>query len=261
MQREIYQEVRYKALALSELGHNQLAEVSEPVARFLAAAPARIEDVSIARLWSRGNTLRRRLKAHDAAAASVDPTEPGILSTSVAEMLHDLVESYNVFVIGDPAGRELDQVRLGPQERDDAKTVIELAVSITDAVQRSEGLATDAAVEALTEQVAAARDAPVNVDGDQAIDLSRKTTSNFVIELLRSAYARVLAEPGFAWKEYRAGVYRGLGGATVAGVASWQAISFVANNAQALKIFAEQAFHNPTLVQIIDAISKLGGGQ
>jgi hypothetical protein len=73
MQREIYQEVRYKALALSELGHNQLAEVSEPVARFLAAAPARIEDVSIARLWSRGNTLRRRLKAHDAAAASVDP--------------------------------------------------------------------------------------------------------------------------------------------------------------------------------------------
>ena len=85
--------------------------------------------------------------------------------------------------------------------------------------------------------------------------------SGTVIELLRSAYARVLAEPGFAWKEYRAGVYRGLGGATVAGVASWQAISFVANNAQALKIFAEQAFHNPTLVQIIDAISKLGGGQ
>jgi hypothetical protein len=117
MQREIYQEVRYKALALSGLGHNQLAGMSEPVARFLTAAPELIEDVSITRLWSRGNTLRRRLRAHDTAAASGDPTDPAILSTSVAEMLRDLVESYNVFIVGDPAGRGLDQIRLGPQER------------------------------------------------------------------------------------------------------------------------------------------------
>ena len=209
------------------------------------------------RLWSRGNTLRRRLKANDAAAGSADPTDPAVLSNSVAEMLRDLVESYNVFVVGDPVGRELDQVRLGPQERDDAKAVVNLAVSITEAVQTSKGLATAAAIEALSEQLAAARNAPANVDGDQAIDLSRKTTGNFVVELLRSAYARVLAEPGFAWKEYRAGIYRALGVATVATV---PAVSFIANNAQALKMFVEQTFHNPTLVQIIDVISKIGGG-
>ena len=52
-QRELYQEVRHKALMLSELGHNQLAEMSEPVARFLAATPERIEDVSISALVSR----------------------------------------------------------------------------------------------------------------------------------------------------------------------------------------------------------------
>ena len=52
---------------------------------------------------------------------------------------------------------------------------------------------------------------------------------------LRSACARVRAEPGFAWKEYRAGVYRDLGAVTAAGVAGWPIISFVANNAQALK--------------------------
>jgi hypothetical protein len=109
------------------------------------------------------------------------------------------------------------------------------------------------------EQVEAARSAPPGIDGDQAVDLSRKTASNFVIELLRSAYAQVRTEPGFAWKEYRAGVYRGLGAVTAAGLAGWPVISFIANNAQALKMFAEQIFHNPTLVKIIDIISNLGG--
>jgi hypothetical protein len=151
MQHETYQEVRHKALALSALGHNQLAGMSEPVARFLAVAPDRIEDVSIARLWSRGNTLRSRLKAHDTAAALADPTDPAILSTSVAEMLRDLVESYNVFIVGDPSGRELDQVRMGPQERQRAEGIVDLALPIAKAVQESEGLATAAAIEALTE--------------------------------------------------------------------------------------------------------------
>jgi hypothetical protein len=231
--------------------------MSEPIARFLTAAPERIEDVSITRLWSRGNTWRSRLKAHDTAAMSVDRTDPAILSVSVAELLRDLVDTYNVFIVGDPTGRELDQVRLGPQERNDANAIVNLAVTITEAVQASEGLATAAAIEALAEQVEAARTAPPSIDGDQAIDLSRKTTINFVIELLRSACARVRAEPGFAWKEYRAGVYRGLGAVTAAGVAGWPIISFVANNARALKSFVEQTFHNPTLIKIIEVISKI----
>jgi hypothetical protein len=45
LQREIYQEVRYKALGLSGLGHNQLADLSEPISRFLAATPERLEAV------------------------------------------------------------------------------------------------------------------------------------------------------------------------------------------------------------------------
>jgi hypothetical protein len=256
MQREIYQEVRYKALALSGLGHNQLAGMSEPVARFLMAAPELIEDVSITRLWSRGNTLRRRLRAHDTAAASAEPTDPAILSTSVAEMLRDLVESYNVFIVGDPAGRELDQIRLGPQERDVAKVIVDLAVPLTEAVQVSEGLATAAAIEALVEQVEAARNTPPGVDGDQAIDLSRKTAGNFVAELLRGAYARIRAEPGFAWKEIRSGTYRYAVPGLIAGGYVPPIITFVVEQASNLKLFVEQAFHNPTLVKIIDVISR-----
>jgi hypothetical protein len=259
LQREMYQEVRLKAGALSALGHNQLADLSEPIGRFLATAPERIEDVSITRLWSRGNTLRLRLKAHATAAASTDPTDPALLPTLVAEMLRDVVESYNVFIAGDPRGRELDHVRLGPQEQDAARAIVDAALPIVEAVQASDGLASPAAVEALAEQVEAARDAPAGINGDQAIDLSSKTNSNLVLEILRSAWARVRAEPGFAWKEYRAGIYRGLGTMTVAGLAGWQIITFVVNNAEALKTFVQQAFHNPVLVRIIDLISQAGG--
>jgi hypothetical protein len=258
MQREIYQEVRHKALVLSALGHNQLAGMSEPVARFLAAAPDRIEDVSIARLWSRGNTLRRRLKAHDTAAALAEPTDPAILSASVGEMLRDLVESYNVFIVGDPSGRELDQVRLGPQERQRAELVVDLALPIAKAVQESEGVATAVATDALMEQIEAARDAPPGLDGEQAVDLSRKTTGNFVAELLRLAYARVRGEPGFAWKEIRAGTYRYTGPALIAGGYVSPIVAFVTAQASNLRLFVEQVFHNPTLVQIIDVVSKLG---
>jgi hypothetical protein len=204
--------------------------------------------------------MRRRLKAHDTAAASAaDPTDPAILSRSVAELLRDLVDTYNVFIVGDLNGRELDQVRLGPRERSEANEIVKLAATITEAVLVSEGLATAVAVEALAEQVDAARTAPSGIDGDQAVDLSRKTASNFVVELLRSAYARARAEPGFAWNEYRAGVYRGLGTVTAAGLASWSVISFVSNNAQALKTFVELTFHNPTLLKIIDVVATIGG--
>jgi hypothetical protein len=79
--------------------------------------------------------------------------------------------------------------------------------------------------------------------------------------ILRSACARVRAEPRFAWKEYRAGVYRGLGAVTAAGVAGWPIISFVANNAQALKSFVEETLHNSTLIKIIEVISKVGAVQ
>jgi hypothetical protein len=195
------------------------------------------------------------------AAASADPTDPAILSTSVAEMLRDLVESYNVFIVGDPAGRGLDQIRLGPQERDVAKVIVDLAVPLTEAVQVSEGLATAAAIEALVEQVEAARNTPLGVDGDQAIDLSRKTAGNFVAELLRGAYARIRAEPGFAWKEIRSGTYRYAVPGLIAGGYVPPIITFVVEQASNLKLFVEQAFHNPTLVKIIDVISRIGGAQ
>jgi hypothetical protein len=254
-QQEFYQEVRYKALALSGLGHNQLAELTEPVSRFLATAPEHYEDVSITRLWSRGNTLRQRLKAHDATVEATDPTDPAILPKLVAETLRDLVESYNIFIFGDPSGRELDQIRLGPQERELAEVIVGLATPIAVAVQASIGVATSSAKETLGQQLDTARVAPSGLDGDQAVEVARRTLGNFIAELLRSAYARVQGESGFAWKEFRAGTYRYAGPALIAGGYVTPIIDFVASQAGNLRSFVEQVFHNPLLSQIIEAIS------
>jgi hypothetical protein len=120
------------------------------------------------------------------------------LTSTVAEKLSDLVETFNVFIVGDPIGRELDEVRLGPQERQITRAAVDAAMPVVEAVGASEGLATAAAVEALTEQVEAARVAPADVVGDQAVTLSRNTSSNFVITLLRSAYVWLKGELGSA---------------------------------------------------------------
>jgi hypothetical protein len=174
-------------------------------------------------------------------------------------MLRDLVETYNISIVGDPAGRELDQVRIGPSERYKASAVIDLAAPIADAVRSSDGLATALAIDVLTEQVEAVRTAPQGVDGDQVVALYSKTTTHFVIEALRVAYTRIRAEPAFAWKEYRARAYRGLGAVTAGGILGLPIISFVVNNAQALKAFVEHVYRNPALIHIINFIAKLAG--
>jgi hypothetical protein len=267
-QRELFEEMRHKGFALAEVGHNLLAELSTPVERFCSALPEDIETVSISRVWSRGNTLRRHLKAHGIAIASDEPFDPARLPPIVAENLHDLVETFNVFILGDPKGRDLDQVRLGPQERVAAQAIVNASLPIAEAVKMSERLATVAAVDTLIEQVEAARDAPTGVDGDQAIDLSRKTATNFIGEALRVAYAPIRklisagsTEAEYALKEIRAGAYRAAGPAGIGGAYFYrqEIISFIVDNATNLKSFVEQAFHSPELARIIDVIVQTAG--
>jgi hypothetical protein len=262
LQRELYNEVRGKAQALAELGGNLLGDLVDPATRFRDCLPERIEDLSIVPSWSRGNTLRSRLKAHDLSTSNGEP-DLARLPPLVGETLRDLVHTWNIFIVGDPKGRELDEIRLGPQEIEVAKQVLAAAGPIVEAIESSENVATASAKDVVVEQAQAARTAPAGIDGDQAIDLSRKTMGNFVAELLRSVYVAVRRESGFAWKEYRAGIYRAAGTATAAGIGyaaynNWPAItSFIAENADPLKSFVTAAWHNPTLIEIIDWIVRM----
>ena len=260
LQREYYGETRLKAEALVALGSNQLGELSGPANRFREGLKDRIEDISITSLWSRGNTLRIRLKAHDLSMNSVEP-DAARLPPLVAETLRDLVHTWNIFIGGDAKGRELDEIRLGPQDVEAAKQVNAAARPVIVALQQSESVVTPEAIETIAEQAETAKNAPAGIDGEQAADLSRKTTGNFVSELLRRAYSLCLGEGRVAWKESRAGFYQAAGAATFTvtgpvGYAvynNWPAIvSFVARNAEALKDLVIAAWHNPTLVEIVD---------
>jgi len=257
IQLEHYVEVRHKALDLARLGHNQLGDIAGPVDRFLAAAPGDIAATSISLLWSRGNTLRCRLEVSDDAVANAG--DMARLPPVVAGMLRDLVETYNVFIIGDPKGRELDQVRLGPQELRAAKAIAQAAVPIVEALKASVRIATADAVSILAEQSEAAKTAPIGVNGDQAVALAGKTSGNFVAELLRLAYApirRLKAEASFALKEVRAGAYRAVGAEIYSH--NQEIIAFVLKNAASLRVFVAQAFDNPALTRIIEIIVQSG---
>jgi hypothetical protein len=183
IQREQYLEVRHKALDLAGLGHNQLGDIASSVDRFLAVVPENIAAASTGRLWSRGNTLRCRLEASDDADANAG--DMARLPPLVVGMLRDLVETYNVFIIGDPKGRELDQVRLGPQELRAAKAIAQAAFPIVEALKASVRIATADAVSVLVEQSEAAKMAPIGVNGDQAVALAgpiqqRSATGRFL---------------------------------------------------------------------------------
>jgi hypothetical protein len=78
-------------------------------------------------------------------------------------------------------------------------------------VRQSNNVATERAKQAAAEQAEAAKDAPTGINGDQAIDLSQKTTRNIVIELVRRVCHGVRTAGGFARKEIVAGVLRKIG--------------------------------------------------
>jgi hypothetical protein len=109
-------------------------------------------------------------------------------------------------------------------------------------------------VEAVAEPAQAAKNAVPGIDGDQAVELSRKTTGNFVAKFMQRIYVLARGETAFVWEKGRGAVY-GAGG--LAAYNNWPAIvSFVARNADALKEFVIAEWHNPALVEIIDRIAR-----
>ncbi len=252
-QRELYDELRHKTRELSRLGHNQLGDLSTPIDRFSEALPEKIEAVSITRLWSRGNTLRRRLDAHEIAVGSAEPSDPARLTPLVAKQLRDLVETFNVFIVGEPKARELEQARLGPQGRDALRASVNVAKPIVQAVQASPDVATPSAAQALSEQIDAAQDAlsVTGVNSDQAAEFGAKTSRNFVAALLRGALGleRKVCGEGISCR------YLPLVRPCMDCIAAATVyVKFIVDKAAELKLFLDVAFHNPALGHIIDVI-------
>ena len=165
------------------------------------------------------------------------------------------METFNVFIAGEPEGSALEQARLGPQERAAKRAIVVAAEPIVEALRASPDVTTQSAAQALREQIEAARDAlsTTGVNSDQAAKLGVKTSSNFVAALLR-VVTWIPKEAVFAAKEFRAGIYRWSGPALIASGQLPAAVGFIVDMAAELKTFLDAAFHNPALGHIIDVI-------
>jgi hypothetical protein len=67
------------------------------------------------------------------------------------------------------------------------------------AIERSENVATPLVVEEVAEPAQAAKNAAPGIDGEQAIDLSRKATGNFVSKIMQDIYVLARGEAAFAY--------------------------------------------------------------
>ncbi|MGA9600875.1 MAG: hypothetical protein WBS22_11610, partial [Methylocystis sp.] len=273
-QREHYDEARRKALDLQALGGNYLSdELRVALEDLFLRFPEKLEEVnSIDGLWHRANRLRKILQAHKAAeerfreavkrgGRQPDP-DPATLDTTAAGKLEDFVESYNVFIVGDSKGRELDRKRLGPGERErDEKALAEVAPAIED-LQKEPQVATIAASEELVELTQTAQSAPQGLAGDQDVALARDSIGNAFVALWRKARR--------AWSELDEVSKIALGG-LIAGAAKHEGeklavaienfvggpiLHYVVRWAEEMKQFAMALYNNPSVQQLLDAIVR-----
>ncbi len=269
-----YAELRAKAEELRALGVNQLGRLVGPTNRFLSL-DEQIEHVRAKLFWSRMNTLRVVHNDHERALGAEDQfgdPDPRKLDSIAASLLKDLVETANIFVVGDPTLMELDALRPGPQEAEIAREEIAPLVPVIGDLGSEPDVATAEARESIAEQKEGAAISDESLAGRQQAELARRSIRNFVGELLRRAYAPVRAfskaarsETGFAWKEFRSGAYKAAGGALAVGAASEllgtthytaAIVRFVAQHAEPLITYVTKAFQNPQLVEIIQWVVR-----
>ena len=77
---------------------------------------ASLLELHVRAFWAQMNSLRRRVGADERARTSPDPEDPP-LSEEVAGLLHDLVDTLNVFAAHEPKLVALDELKRDPIER------------------------------------------------------------------------------------------------------------------------------------------------
>jgi len=265
-QRELFDEMVRKASALGRAGSNALGSYFTAVSAFSECLAPGFRSISVARVWSRGNTLRRCVAADARARKTADPFTPP-LPEEVGERLVDLVETFNAFILNDQKGFELDSARLGPQELGSAKAAIAPARAMIRAVAAAPKVVSRSAADTVAEQLDAASAPGTDLNNDLATRLARDSAANLVAELIRAAYLplrkALAAEGKLGWKGAREGFYRAVGGGAAVAVGGsiaihWNAFAeFVAQNSDVFRSFIETAFTDSALTQIVDLLVGL----
>jgi hypothetical protein len=269
-QSQLYARMRAQLVKLQEdLPSQERVQIDDALNDFLDQ-PASWQAVEYKKvLWLCGNALRNKLAQHDAVKDDLDP-HYSTLPAGVAAALRKPVETWNVFVLGDPDLVELDAKRLGPQEQQTAIKNINAARSIVETAAIDREITTEQTGNVLTASLEAASSPLDNINTKQAQDLAEGTSRNLVVQILRRAYlfCQHLVDPQTDEAralvvEYKKGIAKAAGvatfGAALATVsygAPYAAsfFEFVALNAEVLKAYVAIAIQNDQLSQVIDVI-------
>jgi hypothetical protein len=273
-QAELYVRIRAQLNKLKEDTPSQERnQINDVVDDFLAQPPFLHEIKFKKVLWLCGNALRSAIAKHD--AVSKDEFHYSRLPPAVAESLRRPVQEWNIFVFGDEELRELDDRRIGPQERDVILANIEAAKPIIETATLDRNITTEQAAKVVDAGVKSVDTDSTNINAKQAQDLVEGTIKNLVTQIVRRAhlFCSRLIEPRTdedkaVLLEYKKGAAKTVGAATVTGVIGATAIvggfatpyaisffEFVAANATPLKDYFLVAFQGDQIVQIIDTIT------
>ncbi|MEP0941216.1 MAG: hypothetical protein ABJH63_10230 [Rhizobiaceae bacterium] len=256
-QTELHSELAHKVHVLLELGENALGTIHDPVRRFSEAIRVDPNSASITQIWTRGNSLRAALSAHD-KSEELDEYALGRLEPMCAESLRDLVETYNVFIIGDPKGMQLDRERLGPLEFEKQKKSLD---EIGGVLAATKDFSTEGAYEQIERQLANALESEHEVNGEQAVKVASNTSTNLFFTLIRRGIYLIKETlqtdfSDFLSKFRKAGYY--VVGAHA--VAAWPpAMTFLANNLPDIHKFLKNYTVNDSVLFYLEVIAKFFG--
>ena len=220
-------------------------------------------------LWLCGNQLRNVLSQHDHVKNDPDP-HYAKLPPSTAEALRRPIETWNIVALGDPVLSALDSKRLGPQELLLVNRELTTVLPILRAALEDRRITSVEAAQQLSANLKAIDGDVSNINTKQAKALAEGTFDNLVIEIMRSSLiaAQELTNPKskeaerFA-SEYKSGIYKKLGEATVVGVAATALtmlyfvvpfFEFVVAQSPHFKDYLAIAFQNQQLSQLIEFV-------
>jgi hypothetical protein len=273
-QAELYVRIRAQLNKIKEdIPSQERYQINDVVDDFLAQPPFLHEIKFKKVLWLCGNALRSAIAKHD--AVSKDEFHYSRLSPVVAESLRRPVQEWNIFVFGDDELRQLDDRRIGPQERDAIVANIEAAKPLVEMATVDRNITTEQAARVVAASIKSVGDDSADINTKQAQDVVNGTLKNLATQIVRRAHifcSRLIDprtdEDKSVLLEYKKGVGKTLGAATVtgaisatvvvAGLAAPYAVSFfefVATNAAMLKEYFLIAFPGDQIAQIIDTIA------
>lgn len=257
---EVYQELRIAAHEFSGMGHNTLGEIAPKVDAFVEALPEDTNETNVSRIWMRGNKLRILLSAHD-QVAEIPDMHPAKLDVACVAALRTVVQLFNVFTANSQRASELDQLKMGP---DDRAALSEILPEIEQVIKDANTIATDQAIGTLEEEIESALTADDTAVGDRQVSFVSRSTSNFLTTAIVRAYRLIRKGIGASisavWTKLKDKAAEAAAVA-VLGAPSYgpPLVEFLKSNYGIISDFLTKVHANPAVQQFLDFVMKALG--